>query len=99
MEARGAGSAGVLAGWVESAAVLRPDHVLQEQVKTTVEGADIRVVAARSADRRHGAALVVRYNNDNNIVDHFEDDLPADDDVDGDDDGGLEFASLDCDSD
>lgn len=37
--------------------------------------------------------------NDNNIVDHFEDDLPADDDVDGDDDGGLEFASLDFDSD
>ena len=42
---------------------------LGTQVKTTVEGADIRVVAARSADRRHGAALVVRYNNDNNIVD------------------------------
>lgn len=37
--------------------------------------------------------------NDNNIVDHFEDDLPADDDVDGDDDGGLEFASLDFDND
>lgn len=36
--------------------------------------------------------------NDNNIVDHFEDDLPADDDVDG-DDGGLEFASLDFDGD
>ena len=35
--------------------------------------------------------------NDNNIVDHFEDDLP-DDDADG-DDGGLEFASLDFDGD
>lgn len=35
--------------------------------------------------------------NDNNIVDHFEDDLPADDGPD--DDGGLEFASLDFDND
>ena len=36
--------------------------------------------------------------NDNGIMDKFEEDLPADD-ADGDDDGGLEFASLDFDSD
>ena len=38
------------------------------QVKATADDGDIRVVAARSADGRHGAALVVRYNNDNNVV-------------------------------
>ena len=37
--------------------------------------------------------------NDNGIMDKFEDDIPADDDTDGDDDSGLEFASLDFDGD